>query len=197
MLTVLALLLCSQVDPCWGPRLGQKPFLGQEFLLSTRSTEPVVKLMLRLEKHKLLFNNQESIPAHCQSTSQYSSGRDTKYIGGSSKRIGKRVEGYSWQQWCGGGPGTDAALLSVLVWGFLVVVMATINWHGIGGCVIQHANVIQWAYNEAQVLLEVKSSSIGPIAGSNQFLFLQLPLETKITVIGLYSGRARSLILGK
>ena len=32
-----------------------------------------------------------------------------------------------------------------------------------------HANVVQWAYNEAQGLLEVKSSAILGLVGSNQF----------------------------
>ena len=84
----------------------------------------------------------------------------------------KEWEEYSWQEWCG----VDLELMqlsfSVLVWAFLVVVMATISWHDIGGCVIQRANIIQWAYNGAQ--LEVKSSSILGLVSSNLVLFFSL-----------------------
>ena len=38
------------------------------------------------------------------------------------------------------------------------------------GCVIEHASVLQWAYNEAQGLLEVKSSTILGLISSNQFM---------------------------
>ena len=41
------------------------------------------------------------------------------------------------------GPETDATFFSVLVWAFLVVVMAVINCQGIGVCVIEHADALQ------------------------------------------------------
>ena len=42
------------------------------------------------------------------------------------------------------------------------------NGHGAGGCVIQLANVFQRANKEAQHLLEVESSAILDLTGSNQ-----------------------------
>ena len=44
------------------------------------------------------------------------------------------------------------------------------NYHGAGGSVIQHANVLQWGCHVAQGPLEVKSSTILDRVGSNQFL---------------------------
>lgn len=72
------------------------------------------------------------------------------------------------------GPGTQATLFSVPVWANPVVVMATVIRLGTGGYVIQHANGLQKAYKEAQGLLEVKSSIILGLVGSNQFLFIFL-----------------------
>ena len=43
------------------------------------------------------------------------------------------------------------------------------NCHGTCGCVTWHPNVLQCLYNEDQGPLEVKSSAILDIAGSNQF----------------------------
>ena len=44
------------------------------------------------------------------------------------------------------------------------------NCHGAGTCDIQLADVLQRAYKEAQSLLEVESSAILNLTGSNQFL---------------------------
>ena len=51
------------------------------------------------------------------------------------------------------------------------------------------ANVLQWAYNEAQGLVEVTSSSILGLLGSNQFLFFSFSFVLKLrwVSIGFYS----------
>ena len=52
------------------------------------------------------------------------------------------------------------------------------------------SDVLQWGYNEVQCLLEVKSSTIVGLAGTNHFLFssLQLSPVTSIRVIFFHLG---------
>ena len=138
-----------------------------------------MKLMLRLEQHELystakewrsetLFTaNQLPNPIQVEAPNTQEGPSKRERIGKSGRNIREnRGVVWTWNWW--------QLSFSVLVWAFLVVVMATVNCHGAGGCVIQHANVLQWAYNEAQGLPEVKSSSILGLAGSNQFLFFSL-----------------------
>ena len=41
--------------------------------------------------------------------------------------------------------------------------------HDAGGCTILYANILPWAYNEAQGLLEAESSAVLELVGSKQF----------------------------
>ena len=48
------------------------------------------------------------------------------------------------------GPGTDIVSFPVLLGTCPVAVTATINDHGAGGCVTEHANVLQRVHKKAQ-----------------------------------------------
>ena len=53
---------------------------------------------------------------------------------------------------------------------FLVFYGRPQNCQGACGCHLTYANVVQWVYNGAQGLLDVESSAILGLVGSNQFL---------------------------
>ena len=44
------------------------------------------------------------------------------------------------------------------------------NCHSTSGCVVQHVDMLQGVYNEAQGLLEVKPSTILGLVDSNRFM---------------------------
>ena len=58
------------------------------------------------------------------------------------------------------GPGTEATILFSPFLAFPLV-MAIDNCPGTNGCVIYHTNVLLWAYNETQSLLEVSLPAFG------------------------------------
>ena len=93
------------------------------------------------------------------------------------------------------GCGLDLKLMqrsfSVLVWAFPSGCYG--NWQLSWSWWVYHvANVLQRAYNETQGPLEVGSSAILGLLGSDQFLFLifsslQLPPEAYLRAIGFHS----------
>lgn len=67
------------------------------------------------------------------------------------------------------GPSTDATLLSVLLEAFQVVVMVIVNCQGLMVISLSMLMHSSGAYNEAQDILQVKSSTI---LGFNSYFFL-------------------------
>ena len=64
-------------------------------------------------------------------------------------------------------------------WGFLGIGPLPTFWssvvgltvtHSTSGCVVQHVDILQGVYNEAQGLLEVKPFTILGLVDSNQFM---------------------------
>lgn len=107
-------------------------------------------------------------------------------------------EEYSWLVWeqrCGLDPQQRQPFFSILVWALLVGVMAV----ALVGVSFYHANVLQWAYNEAQDLLKFWSLANWVLAGSNQFLLFSLKIspfvirpETQKSSISI-QGRCRGM----
>ena len=108
-----------------------------------------MKRMLIAEQHKFYSMGKEwrSRNLVFKSTFQPSSGEDAKYYDGQGNREGIGKSGRNihdlYETRVQLGHKADAALLLGSVWVFMAVGMATVNWYGAGGCVIQHANELK------------------------------------------------------
>ena len=158
--------------------------------------------MLRLEQHKLFYSMAKERRSWFANQLLKPIRAETPYIKqGQSKRegIGKsggNIHDVSKNRGCGSDAGLMQLSFSVLVWSSPVVVMATVNCHSTR-CACHLANAWQWADNEAQGPLGVKSSAILDLGGSSQFLFffLHLPPETDSNWLP-FEGGAGGMILG-